>query len=102
MSGRFLTPHALYEAEHPDEPDMAQRYEQHRRAQHLRTRGTLDGYVPEREFPCPGSLRVVEEHESGIATIACDTCPFMTTGRLARHDDDRRYEPEPERAEAPF
>lgn len=98
--GRFLTLHLAYEAEHPDEADMAKRYAQHAEAMFLRAHGTLDGYEPEREFPCHGALRAVDEFADGITLVRCDQCSYETTARLR---PVREPEPDPRPGEpAPF
>lgn len=100
MPDRFLTLHSQYEAAHPSELAMAERYAQHAQAMHLRAHGSLDGYQAVREFPCHGALRVAEEFDSGIALVRCDQCSYETTARLR---PVREPEPDPRPGEpAPF
>lgn len=70
--------HADYEARNPDEREYAEQFEQKRRIDWITAHGSDDGYQPHREFPCPGTLRIVDQNETH-RTIACDGCTFVTT-----------------------
>lgn len=79
-----LMMHDVYEADRPDEADSARSYENARRAHHVRAHGSDEGYVPGREFPCPGALRVYAETVVGHALVACDVCRFEVSFKVTR------------------
>ncbi|HET6866308.1 MAG TPA: hypothetical protein VFH80_10305 [Solirubrobacteraceae bacterium] len=81
MTGHALTSHDAFERRYPDEAEMERVYENSRAASHIRIHGDLTGYTPLREFPCPGSLRVVDESDAGIVTFACDACAYSSSVR---------------------
>lgn len=67
--------HADYEAVNPVDAAAEVEYDQARRIQHVKTHGTLDGYRPLREFPCPGQIEVVDRSEA-MWVLACTGCRF--------------------------
>lgn len=73
--------HAAYESRHPDEQEYAEQVEGHRQAVWLRSHDTLDGYRSLREFPCTGTLRIVDQNKTH-RIIACDGCSFVTTAPI--------------------
>lgn len=65
-SDRFFIAHADYERHNPEHAAYARRVD------------------PDREFPCPGSIRIVDQTEH-LLILACDACRFETTCRASRH-----------------
>lgn len=80
---QFMMLHQEYEARNPDELDSQRGYETVRQAAYEAKHGTLDGYQPTRQFPCPGALRVVEQMQR-LVIVECDECGFLTTCRRDR------------------
>lgn len=79
--GRLVQMHAAFEARNHDVAEYEQLSEQHRQALYARQHGSLDGYRPRREFPCPGALRVYAETDTYLL-IACDTCDYENACRI--------------------
>jgi hypothetical protein len=79
---RLLIAHRAFEARFPGEAEMEEIYENQRQTMHLRSHDTLENYRPVREFPCPGTIRCLDEDENGIATLGCDRCRYETTARI--------------------
>lgn len=76
----FPCTHSAFEDQHPDELEAAKAYELNRQALHVSRVGSLGGYRPGREFPCPGILDIVDRHGPHW-TVACSVCTFETTIR---------------------
>jgi hypothetical protein len=86
----FIEAHAMFERRFPDEQEYAQSVDNHRRAQWLQAHNTIDGYVSLRQFPCPGSLRVIERTKSH-KTIECDACGYLTTAPVGARETEEAF-----------
>jgi hypothetical protein len=81
--GRIVTLHARWEAAHPTEAESQRDYEGSRQARYETAHGSLDGYEPRRQFPCPGALRAFDE--TPVMILAeCEQCGYQIAFRRER------------------
>lgn len=80
MTLDVIEKHAVFETMNPDLAEL-EAQEERAREEHYATRnGSLEGYVPRRQFPCLGDLTVTEMTDSW-AEVGCSACPFVTMVR---------------------
>jgi IstB-like ATP binding protein len=78
VTGTGFMAHAKWEERNPRFGDHRRGLEVSRLEAHERAHGDTDFFEPSPNFPCPGMLRIFEDH-GRIWTVICDECRFELT-----------------------